>query len=114
VAPQRSRSRWAHLLDRYLVQNPDTAWQTLDGEAVVVTPADSKLHTLNETATFLWELAERGEYTVAELVERLRAEFEVGPIVARRDACRLAEELVAKGLAVLRDAPGRPPAPWDE
>ena len=41
----------------YVAQNLDTPTRTIDGEALVITPHDSMLHSLNATATYVWEHA---------------------------------------------------------
>ena len=109
-----SRSKWAHLLDKYLVHHPDIAWQVIEDETVIVVPGpEPVMHVLNETATFIWQRAEAGEHTVAELIDLLMAEYEVGPIKARRDVCELVTELDKAGTVLLRDEPGVVPPTWE-
>ncbi len=45
----------------------------------------NKMITLNETAAFLWQEAEKGEFTVASLVEALLTEYEVSAEQAQAD-----------------------------
>ena len=45
----------------------------------------NKMITLNETAAFLWQEAEKGEFTVASLVEALLTEYEVFAEQAQAD-----------------------------
>ena len=114
MGSKRSRSKWAHLLDKYLVHNPDIAWQVIEDETVVVIPGpEPVMHVLNETATFIWQKAEPGEKTVAEIIDMLMDEYDVGPIRARRDVCELVDELTQAGVVVLREEPGALPATWE-
>ena len=45
----------------------------------------NKMITLNATAAFLWQEAEKGEFTVASLTEALLAEYEVSAQQAQTD-----------------------------
>jgi hypothetical protein len=45
----------------------------------------NKMITLNATAAFLWQEAEKGEFTVASLTEALLAEYEVSAQQAQAD-----------------------------
>jgi hypothetical protein len=56
---------------------------------VIISPEDSQVHELNETASLFWKHAE-GK-TLDELVERIAAEYEVARETARADL----EELLA-------------------
>lgn len=90
--------------NRYIAQNPDTPARTIEGEAIVITPHDSMLHTLNETATFIWDRAD-GTRTLAEIAAELLAEFEVGEEELRADAIAFVETAVDKGLMLATENP---------
>jgi coenzyme PQQ synthesis protein D (PqqD) len=78
----------------YPSRAPNLASRVLDGEAIIMNPADSTLFNLNETATVIW-LAADGTRTLQEIVEREVCEhFEID----RETAIVEAEELAA-GLA---------------
>ncbi len=58
-------------------RHPQTAGRIIDGVAFIVTADDNKLHTLNSTATKLWELAGEGcttEQAAAVLVRHYRVD----------------------------------------
>ena len=74
-------------------------FQELEGQAVVVVPSRREMHELDEVATFLWRELDRSR-SVAELVEALCGEFEVGPAEAERDVRAFAARLEEKGLVV--------------
>ena len=95
------------LLKLYPRHHPESAGRVLDGEAVVVTPADSRMHTLNEVGTFLWDRAD-GARSVAELAEAVEARFEVDAQTARSDTAQFVADLEALGILVLDEAPGSP------
>ena len=41
----------------YIVRNPKLAWREVDGEMVIISPEDSQVHELNETASLIWKHA---------------------------------------------------------
>lgn len=88
----------------YIKQNPDTPARTLDGEAIVITPDDSVLHTLNDTATFIWDRAD-GTRTLQAIAGELGAEFEVDPETLQREAIAFVEDAVRRGLLLATDQP---------
>ena len=80
-------------------RNPDTAGRIVDGLAFVVTPEDNKLHTLNETATEMWILAEAG-CTAEQAAQALVEQFEVALPEALRDVQVCLEDLVERQILV--------------
>jgi len=44
--------------ERYVLQNPRVAWRVYEGEAVIISPDDSSLHSLNGMGTLIWESAD--------------------------------------------------------
>ena len=88
----------------YVAQNPDTPARTIEGEAIVITPHDSNLHTLNETATFIWDRAD-GTRTLEQIAAELLDEFEVGEAELRADAIAFVETAVDKGLMLATEGP---------
>ena len=68
-------------------RNPQTAGRVIDGLAFVVTPDDNKLHTLNATATLLWQLASRHDgCTVEQAADALVERYTVDRKTALQDA----------------------------
>jgi hypothetical protein len=84
-------------VSRY-VQTPGLPARTIAGEAVVITPGDSRVHELNPVATLLYEGCSGDGATLDELTLRVTGAFEVMPERARSDAERMLGELVALGL----------------
>lgn len=62
-------------LDTVCVRHEATASRVIDNEAIVLTPEDSRIYTLNETGTCIWECLQTRR-TLAELVERVQKEFD--------------------------------------
>jgi len=86
------------------LQHPNAAWREVEGEVVIISPEDSVLHELNETASFLWKLS-TGERTTAEIARRMEEEYAVDGPTALADACELLTHLEAKELLVCAEAP---------
>jgi hypothetical protein len=85
-------------------QNPDTPARTIDGEALVITPTDSRLHALNETATFVWDRAQ-GRQTLESILGELMSTYAVSEKEARADVEAFVNEAVDKGLLLLHAEP---------
>ena len=51
-------------------RNPKLAWREVDGEMVIISPEDSQVHELNETASLVFALCtgEHSDGRIAELV----------------------------------------------
>lgn len=77
--------------------NPQLAWREIEGRVVVISPQDSIVHELNETASFIWKQADRG-CSVSEIARLLSQEFRVEALQARSDTEELLRMLQQKGL----------------
>ena len=95
------------LWDHYLRQNPDTPARTIDGEAIVITPGDSTLHTLNSTATFIWDRAD-GTRTLRQIAAQLLDEFDIDEATLRADAAGFVLDAVTRGLLLVTAEPAAP------
>ena len=78
-------------------RNPKLAWREIDGEAVIISPEDSHVHELNETASVIWKHAD-GKHTVEEIAAAVADEYDVPIPVAQRDVKELIFALSEKGL----------------
>ena len=88
--------------DRFLTQNPKMAWRVYDGEAVILSPDDSMLNTLNAVGTLVWESAD-GKTPVSAIVARISEEFDVEPERAERDVAAFIEKLCQRGLLMVSE-----------
>jgi len=80
-------------------QHPNAAWREVDGEVVIISPEDSVLHELNETASFIWKSA-TGERSTEEIARGLAEEFDVADAEALADTRELVQVLLQKRLLV--------------
>lgn len=85
------------------LQHPNAAWREVAGEVVIISPEDSVLHELNETASFLWKLS-TGERTAEEIAAQLEAEYDVNRDTALADTCEMLAHLQARKLLVCAEA----------
>ena len=70
--------------NRYPRQNPETPTRTVRERAIVITPDDSVLHTLNATGTFIWDLCD-GSRTLSAIADACMEEFTVSEDEARTE-----------------------------
>jgi len=89
----------------YIAHASDIAARMLGGEMMIMSPRDSTLFTLNETASAIWQAAD-GATPLEEIVERhICAAFDVEPDAALRDARDLVEQLASHGVLLISEAP---------
>ena len=74
-----------------------TAFQILDGLAVVVATRKRMVHRLDEVSTDLWKFLEPGR-TVEELADYLVSEYDVERETAQTDMMEFVEKLHKEGL----------------
>lgn len=90
----------ADALDMVPAPNPKVAARVVNGEAMILTPHDSVLHTLNTVGTRIWELLP-AHATVAGLAAAIVEEYDVSPEEATADVRELIAVLVEKRILVL-------------
>ena len=90
-------------LDQVVCKDRKTASRILAGEAIVLTPANSKIYNLNETGSRIWAWLD-DRPTVGELAARLQSEFKVDEEQAQTDTIAFLEELVARGMVTLGES----------
>jgi len=78
-------------------QRRDCAFQTLDGETVILLPRERTVHQLDEVGSFLWARMARPAQ-VGTLAEKLCEEFEVDEATARADVLAFVRQLADRGL----------------
>lgn len=88
------------LLDMTPQKNEAILDRELDGETVLFNLSTNKLHSLNTTASFIWEQC-NGENTVDSLVELLGRSFAVKAEQAETDLRALLGGMVHAGLIEL-------------
>jgi hypothetical protein len=87
-------------LDQVVCKDKKTASRIIAGEAIVLTPMNSKIYNLNETGSRIWTWLD-GKPTVGELAEQMQREFKVSEEQAQADVIAFLEELAARGMVTL-------------
>ena len=64
------------VLDDCFAQSDRSAHRILDEQAVVMTPQDSMIHTLNAVGTVIWNSVD-GRRTIREICDLLEGRYEV-------------------------------------
>ncbi|HEX4075388.1 MAG TPA: PqqD family protein [Candidatus Acidoferrales bacterium] len=91
--------------DKYITRSKAVAARVLGGEMMIMSAADSRLFSLSDVATVIWEAAD-GRTPLSEIVEqRVCAQFDVPADVAYRDAEMLIEELATRGILSISNQP---------
>ena len=75
-----------------------------DGEAVIVSPEDSMLHTLNPVGTLIWEAAD-GHTAIDAIITRVCETFALDHATAARDAAVFVDSLCQRGQLTVVDTP---------
>jgi hypothetical protein len=92
----------------YLARSTAIAARALGDETMVMSAANSKLFTLNEVASVIWDAAD-GVTPLEEIVtNRICAQYDIAPEVALQDAKALVEDLAGHGILLLSDQPLAP------
>jgi hypothetical protein len=87
-------------------KNPILAWREIDGETVIISPADNVMHELNETGSFIWRQVD-GRCSAADIAALLAANYEVPLENALTDTEALLQQLFSRQLLVASVAPAR-------
>jgi len=89
----------------YIARSTDIASRMFAGETMIMSPRDSTLFNLNETASAIWEAAD-GRTSLEQIIEQhVCAAFDVTPEEAMKDAERLVQELAAHGILKVSEEP---------
>lgn len=78
-------------------RNDEVVWRVIDGEIVVLVPAERALHALTGCGSKVWELIET-ETTVGDIIQKICAEYEVEPQRAREEITEYIHKLAALNL----------------
>jgi hypothetical protein len=91
--------------EKYITRSKAVAARVLGGEMMIMSAADSRLFSLSDVATVIWEAAD-GCTPLSEIIEQhICAQFDVPADVAYRDAEQLIEELATRGILSISSQP---------
>ncbi|MGH9709737.1 MAG: PqqD family protein [Candidatus Acidiferrales bacterium] len=87
-----------------IIPNPLLAWREIDGQVVIISPEDSMVHELNETASFIWKQVD-SRRDAAEIARNVGIEYSVGASEVQEDTERFLSCLAKKGLLQIEEMP---------
>lgn len=90
------------LLERFPIRSPDTAFRTVDSNAVIIELSNSLINVLNPVGSRIWELAD-GSGRLGEIIDGILSEFDVKQEQAEKDAIEFVQGLASKQLILLYD-----------
>lgn len=71
-------------------RNPDVAWRTVEGQAVLIHNREGVVQVLNEVGTYVWEHFDEG---VERITSGLAELYEVSPDMVKSDVQEFMREL---------------------
>ena len=80
-------------------KNPALAWREVENETVIISPAESVMHELNDTGSLLWRSID-GRRSAEDLAALLAEQYEVSARVALADTLELLDELSRRRLLI--------------
>lgn len=83
---------------------PDQLSSNLGGEVVILNIADGVYYGLGPVGARIWELIQE-PIAVAEIRDRLLAEYDVDPDRCEREVLGLLRELASRSLLVIKNGP---------
>ncbi len=86
-------------------RNKNVAWRVIEEEAILISSEDSMLHSLDEVATLIWEMAD-GEHTVDQIVDRVCDEYDVERERAHKDTVEFLEKLAGDDMKLVEFVEG--------
>lgn len=84
-------------------RNSKVAWREIDGDIVIISPEDSSVHELNETAGAFWRNAD-GKRDINEIARNLAAAYDAPEGTVLADIEELVAELCSKKLLIVEKA----------
>ena len=86
-----------------IIRNKDIAWQTVEGQVLIVTPDNSTIHILNSTGSEIWGFLEKTKRSIEEIVSYVCDEFEVEKERAFEEVSKFIAELSDKGIILVEE-----------
>jgi hypothetical protein len=81
-------------------QNPDTTYQKMGDEAILINMNTGIYYSLNDTGTLFWELLD-GVRSIADCARQIAADYHVEPEEVTDDLIELATEFHEEGLIIV-------------
>ena len=89
-------------IEEYPIRDEQVVWQNVGDEVVIADIEGNTLRILNETAGFIWTLAD-GTRKIEDIAREVFDRFDVTPEQARADVIEFCQELLQSGLIKFED-----------
>jgi len=84
-------------LNTVFEQIPDTPWNTVEDEAVILNMESGHYYTLNEVGRFVWENID-GQNTLNDILQKILSTYNTGSKEGKEDLLQIVEELAKEKL----------------
>lgn len=84
------------------LKRKDLPFREIDGETFIVTPKNTTLHTLNFTATAIWQFIEE-KHTFSEIINFLKQKFNIPENILKKDVKEFLISLKEKKLISIKE-----------
>jgi hypothetical protein len=89
---------------RFAINSSEVTGQVIDGEAIIMNLATGMFYSTDKVGASVWTWIEQG-LSVAEISERITAQYDVSDDKARSDLETLISQLVGESLVEVRNEP---------
>ena len=90
------------IVEKYVSKSSSTASRIIEGEAVIVLPKISKVTTLNEVATRIWDMAD-GSKKIFEIINELQQEYDAEPAQIKNDSIDFINKMLTENMLIISD-----------
>ena len=87
-------------LDNKILRNQHTAFRSMEDEGLIMDPATSSLHSLNEVGCAIWDFIEE-QRAISDIVEMLLKTFDCEREQATQDTLQFVQLLQEKDLVTI-------------
>ncbi len=84
-------------------QNPKAAWKEADDKLYIISPETGTIHTLNETAAFIWKEAKK-PVKVSAIIDKMLTEFKASKKTLQKDILEFVQGYLNEKLLITQDA----------
>lgn len=90
------------ILEKKPRKNEKYPYRIIDGQALIIDPTTNIIKLLNEVGTRIWELID-GKKTGNDILNKIIAEYDVSPEVAKNDLIKFCQELATIGFIFINN-----------
>jgi len=88
-------------LNSRLVKNEDIAWRQIEDDAILIDMDEEEVTHFNAVAAQIWDALD-GEKSVAEIIDFICGQFEVGKDKAKKDVLAFLKKLFQREIVKIK------------